>query len=143
MVLQPEAARRSFVHIRARDGGPGYLVVADLFRQGLGPHDHTFYLQTEPGNSISIGNAATGRDARATFVAPTGARLGVTMRAAHPGPPARTRSPPTIRTSARTRARIGGRANAFEMLSMLDPEGPDNPAPHATGVDATDAVRAP
>ena len=140
MVLQPEKANRWFVHLRSEDGRPGSLVLADRFQQGLGDHDHRFYLQTEPGNEISIEEAG-GHDVRATFRAPNGAALALSMRSpnvvsAHQD--TFTADYPDIGTHPRFVT--FSRGASFEAITTLAPSGAGEPLQHATNVPATNGV---
>ncbi|MEX0874062.1 MAG: DUF4962 domain-containing protein [Actinomycetota bacterium] len=141
MVLQPKRANRWFVHLRESGGSPGSVVLADAFRQGLGEHDHRFYLQTEPGNAISIEPTGSADEVRATFHSPNGAALAVSMLGAHALSPERdtfTADYPDIGTHPRFTAY--SRGTSFQALTALVPTGAGRPIAHGSRVAATNGV---
>jgi heparinase II/III-like protein len=78
VALQPERADRYFLVVRAGDGRPAYVVVADAFRQGGGRHTYDWYLHTDGPNRVTrLVSMPTGAQAR--IAAPNGAGLNVDM----------------------------------------------------------------
>ncbi len=140
MALQPKEASRWFVHVRGDNGTPGSLVLADRFQQGLGDHDHRFYLQTEPGNKISIEETGA-NDVSATFRAPNGAALALSMRSPNILSANQDTFPadyPDIGTHPRFVTSSHG--ESFEAITALAPSGNGQPIEHATSVPATNGV---
>ena len=141
MTLQPDEANRWFVHQRSPDGGPGYLVLADRFRQGLGDHEYHSYLHTEPGNTIAISPPAAPTHGDAVFAAPNGARLAVTVRGAAPLTVSQdtfTSDYPDIGKHARLVVSTQGAEHIA--LTTLDPFAPGAGAAHAKDVAAVNGI---
>ncbi len=148
MIAQPRRAERAFLHVRSDEGTSDYVVVADRFRQGVGAHDHTWFLHTDWANEMSV-PGPSGETMRVD--APNGAGLSVTMVAAQPFTPSvgsftpddaqdwQHLDPPGRR--AQDRLEVRSRGDAFESITVLIPTAPGaGPAPSVRAVPAEGGI---
>ncbi len=140
LVLQPQQATRWFLHVREDDGGPGYVVVADAFRQDGRPHTYEWYFHTDAANALALAPGPPGTS-RARVTAPNGAGLDVTVAAAQTTS-ARIDSfaadEPTI--GVHPRLVVATNAPALESVSVLVPLGPGEVPPATVPVPAVGGV---
>ena len=150
LTLQPSRNERAFVHMRAGDGMPGYIVVADRVEQGDGnEHDYTSYLHTEWDNDLKL-LARYGDRVTARVVAPGGAGLDITVDSNGPAQAVvgsftpdddedwRTLAKPGRR--AHDRLEIGHRGRAYEAISVLVPTKAGVSAPTTSRVAASGGI---
>jgi hypothetical protein len=141
MTRQPRTADRWFVHLRSPDGGPGAVALADRFQQDDANHEYSSYLQTEPGNTVAVDGAIPSGERRATFSAPNGAKLAITVRSARPVSMTSdtfTADYADIGTHPRLVARTS--TVEHEALTTLVPSGPGAEVEHAQTVPATNGL---
>lgn len=140
MANQPKRANRWFVHLRSPDGGPGAIALADDFEQGLGPHEYRSYFQTEPGNIVETAVHDVPNEQYGTVRAPNGARMFMSVVAAHPIESAvDTFTADYEAIGTHPRLSITANAGRFQALTTLTPLGPDEWEPVAS-IPATNGV---
>lgn len=140
---QPQRADRYFLHVRASDGHPDYLVVTDAFRQGGGSHDYTWFLQTEPSNTLKVVEGTDDDVAAAQIEAQNGAGLDLTQVAGLPVDATAgtfTASYDDIGTHPRLEIDVSG--EALEAVTVLQPRGPGEVTPDVEHLDEDGAVTA-
>lgn len=138
---QPERADRYFLHVRATDEHPDYLVVADAFRQGDGSHEYTWFLHTEPGNALEVLDEEASNMAAARIGAPNGAGLDVTQVAALPvDATAGTFTASYDDVGTHPRLEIGASGEALEAVTVLQPRGPGESTASTEQLDADGAT---
>lgn len=140
---QPERADRYFLHVRATEEHPDYLAIVDAFRQGDESHDYTWFLHTEPGNTLEVVEGTDDEDAVARIRAPNGAGLDVTQIAGLPiEAEAGTFTASYDDIGTHPRLEIGATGEALEAVTLLHPRGPEEAAVDVDALDAEGVVAA-
>lgn len=150
LVAQPARSERVFTHVRAGDGLPGYLLLADRVAQGDGAdHTHTSYLHTEWENDLVVTHG-DGDRIRARVDAPGGAGLDITVDVAGPATAIVGSFTPDDDQDWRTLPQPGRRAHdrlevtatggSYDAVTVLVPTATGRPAPPTTRLPAEGGI---